>query len=149
MSAGAANTTATSVSTDLLSQTANLTTSLTTTVETLEGTGFTSPLPTPPTQTPAAGGVANPPYIVLTATPTTETAAPTPTITPYPTTGAPQAAVNLLGMRVPDTQNLMIMLLCGVFSGASGLGILGLISTLLYMRSRAGSRQNHAVQRRF
>lgn len=103
---------------------------------------FDSALPTP---TPSVVAGANPPYIVLTATPTTP-ATIVPTFTPYPT-GVPQANSNLLGLRVPDTQNLMIMLLCGVFSGASGLGILGLVSTLLYMRSRAQARQNRTSQR--
>lgn len=103
---------------------------------------FDSVLPTP---TPSVVAGANPPYIVLTATPTTP-ATIVPTFTPYPT-GVPQATSNLLGLRMPDTQNLMIMLLCGVFSGASGLGILGLVSTLLYMRSRAHARQNRSSQR--
>lgn len=103
---------------------------------------FDSALPTP---TPSVVAGANPPYIVLTATPTTPVTV-VPTFTPYPT-GIPQANTTLLGLRVPDTQNLMIMLLCGVFSGASGLGILGLVSTLLYMRSRAQARQNRTSQR--
>ena len=103
---------------------------------------FDSALPTP---TPSVVAGANPPYIVLTATPTTP-ATIVPTFTPYPT-GVPQVNNNLLGLRVPDTQNLMIMLLCGVFSGASGLGILGLVSTLLYMRSRAQARQDRTSQR--
>jgi len=85
-----------------------------------------------------------PAYIVLTATPTSEMVASLPTFTPYPTE-MPASAINLVGLRVPDTQNLMIMLLCGVFSGASGLGVLGLVSTLLYMRAR---RQNQTPQRR-
>jgi len=85
-----------------------------------------------------------PAYIVLTATPTSEMVASLPTFTPYPTE-MPPSAINLVGLRVPDTQNLMIMLLCGVFSGASGLGVLGLVSTLLYMRAR---RQNQTPQRR-
>jgi len=142
MAAGAPDPPVMSASTGLLSQTADLTT----TVAPSAVTGVESPLPTPPPPPPSAG-VANSPYIVLTATPTPEAIAPAPTFTPYPT-GVPQAEVNLLGVRVPNTQNLMIMLLCGVFSGASGLGILGLLSTLLYMRSRA-ARQERSAQRRF
>lgn len=124
---------------ELLSQTAGLTTTSFPT----DGTNFTSPLPMP---TAPAAAVADPPYIVLTATPTVPATIPAPTFTPYPT-GVSQAEINLLGLRAPDTQSLMIMLLCGVFSGASGLGILGLVSTLLYMRSRASARDNRTTQR--
>lgn len=105
----------------------------------------TSPL----TATNPVQVAANPPYIVLTATPTTEAATPAPTFTPYPTVARIAEGDTLLGLAVPDTQNLMIMLLCGVFSGASGLGILGLVSTLLYMRSRNGAQQNRSNQRPF
>jgi len=90
---------------------------------------------------------ANPPYIVLTATPTTAATPPAPTFTPFPTLVRVAEGDTLLGVAVPDTQNLMIMLLCGVFSGASGLGILGLVSTLLYMRSRNTARQTRSNQR--
>ncbi len=100
------------------------------------------PLVDPAAQLPTPVG--DPPYIVLTATPTSAAVASLPTFTPYPT-GMPPSAANLVGLRVPDTQNLMIMLLCGIFSGASGLGVLGLVSTLLYMRSR---RQSRTSQRR-
>lgn len=103
---------------------------------------FDSALLTP---TPSVVAGANPPYLVLTATPTTPITV-VPTFTPYPT-GVAQASNTVLGLRVPDTQNLMLMLLCGVFSGASGLGILGLVSTLLYMRSRAQARQSRPSQR--
>lgn len=125
--------------TDLFSQTAGLTTTIVPT----DGNNFTSPLPIPTAQ---AAAVADPPYLVWTATPTTPATVPAPTFTPYPT-GVAQAEVNLLGLQTPDTQSLMIMLLCGVFSGASGLGILGLVSTLLYMRSRASFRHNRTPQR--
>ena len=47
-----------------------------------------------------------------------------------------------MAATLPNTQNLMMLLLCGVFSGASGLGILGLITTLLYMRSRAAENKS-------
>lgn len=108
-------------------------------------TVFSSTLATP---NPVELAVANPPYLVLTATPTTAAATPAPTFTPYPT-GLPPQGETLLGLQAPDTQNLMIMLLCGVFSGASGLGILGVVSTLLYMRSRATARQTRTNQRQF
>lgn len=92
---------------------------------------------------------ANPAYIVLTATPTTAAATPAPTFTPYPTVARIAEGDTVLGLAIPDTQNLMIMLLCGVFSGASGLGILGLVSTLLYMRSRNAAQQSRSNQRQF
>ena len=150
MAAGAFTSPSVNAPTDLLSQTAALTGT------TISGSQsfFESALPTPlsalpisvtPTTTLAAVAP-NPPYIVLTATPTTVALASAPTFTPYPTLAVP-AGDTLLGVQVPDTQNLMIMLLCGVFSGASGLGILGLVSTLLYMRARAANRQNRPVQR--
>lgn len=80
--------------------------------------------------------IANPPYIVQTATPQLAVAPLLPTFTPYPTAVA-VADGQLMAATLPNTQNLMMLLLCGVFSGASGLGILGLITTLLYMRSRS------------
>jgi hypothetical protein len=49
----------------------------------------------------------------------------------------PVAESNAQLAVLPNTQNLMILLLCGVFSGASGLGVLGLVTTVLYMRSRS------------
>jgi hypothetical protein len=83
--------------------------------------------------------LANPPYIVLTAPPALAAAPLLPTFTPYPTAEAP-ATGQLMAASLPNTQNLMMLLLCGVFSGASGLGILGLITTLLYMRSRSNQQ---------
>jgi hypothetical protein len=41
----------------------------------------------------------------------------------------------------PTTQNLMIMLLCLTFTGASGIGILGLITSVMFMRSRSSQRE--------
>jgi hypothetical protein len=84
--------------------------------------------------------VADPPYIVLTVTPTEVAMAVAPTFTPFPTAMV-DAEANLVVTTLPSTQNLMILLLCGVFSGASGLGILGLVTTLLYMRSRTADQQ--------
>jgi len=75
------------------------------------------------------------PYIVQTALPTPTAVQLLPTFTPYPTAIA-QTDNQLMAASLPNTQNLMMLLLCGIFSGASGLGILGLITTLLYMRSR-------------
>lgn len=143
-----------SVPTDFLSQTMALTGTTISGSQPPYESPFASGLPTPlsampisatPTTTVAAVAP-NPPYIVLTATPTTVAMASVPTFTPFPTMPA-ASGDTLLGVQVPDTQNLMIMLLCGVFSGASGLGILGLVSTLLYMRARAAIRQNRPNQR--
>lgn len=78
----------------------------------------------------------NPPYIILTATPNIPPIALQPTFTAFPT-AAIQIAENGTLLAAFPTQNLMILLLCGVFSGASGLGILGIVTTLLYMRSRS------------
>jgi hypothetical protein len=77
----------------------------------------------------------NPAYIVLTVTPTDASVALAPTFTPFPT-AVTVVDENLIATTLPNSQNLMILLLCGVFSGASGLGVLGVVTTLLYMRSR-------------
>ncbi len=82
-----------------------------------------------------------PPYIVLTATPRGRQPEQTPTFTPFPTMIA-VAEGNLLATTMPTSQNLMLLLLCGIFSGASGLGILGVVTTLLYMRSRRAEERN-------
>lgn len=83
---------------------------------------------------------ANPPYIVLTATPVDAPVPIAPTFTPYPTAIA-MSEVNFLAATLPS-QNLMILLLCGIFSGASGLGVLGVVTTLLYMRSRSSEQRD-------
>jgi len=82
-----------------------------------------------------AAALANPPYIILTVTPTEEVVALASTFTPFPTAEI-DTEPNLVAATLPTTQNMMILLLCAVFSGASGLGILGVVTTLLYMRSR-------------
>lgn len=84
--------------------------------------------------------VAAPPYIVLTATPIEAPIPIIPTFTPFPTAVA-MSEVDLLAAALPS-QNLMILLICGIFSGASGLGVLGIVTTLLYMRSRSSERRN-------
>ncbi|MCB0081865.1 MAG: hypothetical protein KDE47_13080, partial [Caldilineaceae bacterium] len=91
---------------------------------------------------PTEGGdsFAGPSYIVLTATPSEAPMSIMPTFTPFPTAVA-VAEGNVLGTTL-QSQNLMILLLCGVFSGASGLGVLGVVTTLLYMRSRSSEERN-------
>ena len=79
-------------------------------------------------------------YIVVTAAPTEAPlalgAGPTPLATVTPTPPGYQLASAL----APTTQNLMIMLLCLTFTGASGIGILGLITSVMFMRSRSAQR---------
>ncbi len=91
-------------------------------------------------ETESSTVVADPAYIILTVTPTPVAMVVAPTFTPFPT-AVLDAEANLISTTLPNTQNLMILLLCGVFSGASGLGILGLVTTLLYMRSRTAEQQ--------
>jgi hypothetical protein len=76
-------------------------------------------------------------YVVQTATPTPEgLAVIPPTFTPWPTS-TPTPGFSLTNLVVPNTQNLMVMLLCLIFVSASGLGALGLVTSVLYMRSQA------------
>ncbi len=76
-------------------------------------------------------------YVVVTATPTPEGLAVIPPIfTPWPTT-APTPSFSFASVLAPNTQNLMVMLLCLIFFSASALGILGLITSVLYMRSQS------------
>uniref|UniRef100_A0A7C1FVN6 Fibronectin type-III domain-containing protein n=1 Tax=Caldilinea aerophila TaxID=133453 RepID=A0A7C1FVN6_9CHLR len=80
-----------------------------------------------------------PAYIIVTAAPTEPPVAlaaltPLPTVTPTP------SAFQLVNAVAPTTQNLMILLLCLTFAGASGIGILGLITSVMFMRARAAQR---------
>jgi hypothetical protein len=109
-----------------------------------------TPTPTTPVPQSAAlpeGGTAiaanntaentpDPVYTLLTATPMGSTSPPPPTLTPLPTATATLAGVNLANLMAPTTQNLTLMLLCFTFFTASGLGILGLITSVIYMRSQ-------------
>lgn len=82
-----------------------------------------------PTPTPA--------YIVITAEPTTDAMAGVlPTFTPLPT-ATPQAGQAIVNIPAATTDNLMLMMLCFTFVGAGGFGILGLITVILFMRSRS------------
>ena len=76
-------------------------------------------------------------YVVVTATPTPQAAAVVaPTFTPWPT-AVPTQAFSFSNLLVPNTQNLMVGLLCLIFLSASGLGALGLVTSVLYMRSQS------------
>jgi hypothetical protein len=84
----------------------------------------------------AAEATATPLYVVVTATPTPLAAAVVaPTFTPWPT-AVPTPSFALSNLLVPNTQNLMVGLLCLIFVSASGLGALGLVTSVLYMRSQ-------------
>ena len=84
----------------------------------------------------AAEATPTPIYMVVTATPTPLAAAVVaPTFTPWPT-AVPTASFALTNLLVPNTQNLMVGLLCLIFVSASGLGALGLVTSVLYMRSQ-------------
>ena len=80
---------------------------------------------------------ATPIYLVVTATPTPLPAiVVAPTFTPWPT-AVPTETFGLSNLLVPSTQNLMVGLLCLIFVSASGLGALGLVTSVLYMRSQS------------
>jgi hypothetical protein len=84
---------------------------------------------------------ATPMFVVVTATPTPEALAVAPTFTPWPTVVA-TPSITLLSYLAPTSQNMMVMLLCLLFLGASGLGTLGLVASVIYMRSR-GQRERY------
>lgn len=95
--------------------------------------------PPEPTPTPA--------YIVITAEPTVDAAAALlPTFTPFPS-ATPQAGQALVSLPAATTDNLMLMMLCFTFVGAGGFGILGLITVILFMRSRSDRELTHALWR--
>ncbi len=95
----------------------------------------------PPGAPPVAvvEATATPLYVVVTATPTEAAIAAMPTFTPWPT-ATPAANSELAALFMPNTQNLMIMLLCLIFLSATGLGALGLVTSVLYMRSQTRRR---------
>ena len=78
-------------------------------------------------------------YIVVTATLTPEAMAAAPSLTPLPT-ATPTPDMGLLSVLTPSAQNMMIMLLCLIFLSATGLGTLGLLTTILYFRSQSQRR---------
>ena len=98
-----------------------------------------------PTIVPTATPTEDPGYIVVTATPTSEAedaAELPPTFTPLPTaTSEPPALLN--GFSEWSSEDLVLATLCFVFFGAGGLGVLGITSLSLYLRSRseAGRRE--------
>ncbi|MBW7881598.1 MAG: hypothetical protein H3C34_02985 [Caldilineaceae bacterium] len=79
-------------------------------------------------------------YVVVTATPTQEPVALAPAMTALPTVTPTPPVAQFAGILEPSAQNIMIMLLCLTFTGASGIGILGLITSIMFMRARASQR---------
>ena len=100
----------------------------------------------------SAAAVATPAYIVATATPTQETLVFGPGLTPLPTVTPTAGLAQWVNLVEPTSQNLMVMLLCMTFTGATGLGILGLITSVMFMRSRSSQREfydRHSNRRRY
>ena len=87
------------------------------------------------------------PFVVWTASPTPLVSPVAPTLTPLPPATATPAGLALAKFMTPTTQNLTLMLLCFTFFTASGLGILGLITSVVYMRSQ-GARRREDDERR-
>lgn len=81
-------------------------------------------------------------FVVVTATPTAELVALAPTFTPLPTATAPPN-LELVSVLRPSPQNLMVMMLCLIFLSASGLGALGLVTTVIFLRSQAQRNEYH------
>lgn len=112
----------------------------------------------PPEQAPELAAVSTPTmaYVVVTATPTPAPVALAPVLTPLPTATPAPAGVQLAASLDPSgqnlAQNLMVMLLCLTFTGASGIGILGLITSVMFMRARSSQRdfyERTSVRRRY
>lgn len=80
-------------------------------------------------------------YVVVTATPTQLAAVFGAVLTPLPTVTPTPNAYQLVGLLEPTAQNVMAMLLCLTFSGATTIGILGLLASVMYMRARSSQRE--------
>jgi hypothetical protein len=84
----------------------------------------------------AAAHTPTPPYVVATFTPVTPATAAPATLTPLPLATPTPLGGALVNFMAPTTQNLTLMELCLTFFTAGGLGIIGLITSAIYMRSR-------------
>ncbi len=105
----------------------------------------------PQLRTDSVAAVPTPAYIVATASPTLEAVIFGPGMTPLPTVTPTAGLAQLVNLVEPTSQNLMVMLLCMTFTGATGLGILGLITSVMFMRSRSSQREfydRHSNRRR-
>lgn len=81
----------------------------------------------------------SPLYIAVTQTPTPVITPLPPTLTLLPSPIPTQESLRLVdALTAPGLQNITLMLLCLTFVTTSGLGILGLVTGALYMRSRRG-----------
>jgi hypothetical protein len=86
-------------------------------------------------------------YVVSTAEPTPAAVALASVLTPWPT-ATPAPALAMAGLLSPTAQNLTVMLLCFIFVSASGLGALGLITSVIYIRSQSRRRELEELRRR-
>lgn len=86
-------------------------------------------------QAPNQPDAPGPAYVVWTATPTAPQIALNSAFTPLPTVTA-TPVFNVAQVITSSTENVLFMALCFIFFGASGLGIAGLITSALYLRSR-------------
>ena len=98
-----------------------------------------------PALMPAAALAPAAQYVVVTATPTQAPVALGVVLTPLPTTTPAPPGLQLVNGAEPTTQNLMVMFLCLTFTGASAIGVLGLISGIMFMRGR--STQQTSIER--
>ena len=112
--------------------------------------------PQPPAQEYIQPATPTEAYVVVTATPTVAPVALAPVYTPLPTATPLPAGVQLASSLQPAgqslTQNLMVMLLCLTFTGATGIGIIGLITSVMFMRARSSQRdfyERTSIRRRF
>jgi hypothetical protein len=88
------------------------------------------------------------PMIVVTAVATPAPMEMQPTFTPWPTAVPTAAALQLVNLTEPSTQNIMLLLLCLTFAGAGGVGLLGLLTSIMFMRSRSSQRDFYERSRR-
>lgn len=105
----------------------------------------------PQLRTDGLAAAPTPAYIVATASPTVEAVVFGPGMTPLPTVTPTAGLAQIINLVEPTSQNLMVMLLCMTFTGATGLGILGLITSVMFMRSRSSQREfydRHSNRRR-
>ena len=109
-------------------------------------------LDAPQVRTDGVAAVPTPAFIIATATPTQAAVVFGPGMTPLPTVTPTAGMAQLVNLIEPTSQNLMVMMLCMTFTGATGLGVLGLITSVMFMRSRSSQREfydRHSNRRRY
>ena len=77
---------------------------------------------------------------MVTATPTPQPVALAPVLTPLATVNPAPEAYQVANLLQPNAQNLMVMLLCLTFTGATGIGVIGLVTSVMFIRSRSSQR---------